>query len=161
MKARHPLSAGGIVLTWLLLNEPVDAADVLLALPVAFMAGAMLRRLQPASPRMRYKAATLASLAWATFKDIVLSNLAVCRILLWPGTRKRVSGFVAIPLELRHPAALAVLACIVTATPGTCWARYDADRGILVLHMLDLVDTESWIREFKARYESRLLELFG
>jgi multicomponent K+:H+ antiporter subunit E len=161
MKTRHPLSMLGILLTWLLLNEPVDTFDLLLAVPVAFMAGAMLRRLQAPSPRMRYKASTLASLAGLTFVDIVQSNFAVCRIALRLGRRGRVPGFVAFPLELRHPAALAILACIVTATPGTSWARYDADRGVLTLHMLDLVDEERWVREFKARYESRLMEIFG
>ena len=31
-----------------------------------------------------------------------------------------------IPLELRDPGGLAALACIITATPGHAWARYDA-----------------------------------
>jgi multicomponent K+:H+ antiporter subunit E len=161
MNVGHPLSALGIAATWLLLNEPVDAGDLLLAVPVAYMAAAMLRRLQAPSPRMRYKARALAMLAWLTFVDIVQSNVAVCRIVLGPGRRERVAGFVAIPLELTHPAGLAVLACIVTATPGTAWARYDAARGVVTLHMLDIVDEERWVREFKARYESRLLEIFG
>lgn len=157
---RHPLSALGVVATWLLLNEPVDAGDLLLAVPIGFMTGALLRRLQPPSSRMRYKASAMASLAWLTFVDIVQSNLAVFRIVLRPRRPGRVAGFVAIPLELRHPGGLAVLACIVTATPGTSWARYEADRGVLTLHMLDIVDEPRWVREFKARYESRLLEIF-
>ena len=64
------------------------------------------------------------------------------------------------PLELRDPRGLAVLACIVTATPGTSWARYDAAGNRVTIHVLDLVDAEAWIREFKGRYERRLLEIF-
>jgi multicomponent K+:H+ antiporter subunit E len=67
---------------------------------------------------------------------------------------------VQIPLELRHPAALAALACIITATPGTAWARYDSVRGVLTMHILDLIDDETWIRTIKERYERRLLEIF-
>jgi multicomponent K+:H+ antiporter subunit E len=53
-----------------------------------------------------------------------------------------------------------VLACIITATPGTSWARYDAVRNTLTIHVLDLVDEQAWITQFKLRYERRLLEIF-
>jgi len=52
------------------------------------------------------------------------------------------------------------MACIVTATPGTSWARYDAARNTVTIHVLDLVDEEEWIRTFKRRYERRLQEIF-
>ena len=48
------------------------------------------------------------------------------------------------------PRGLAVLACIVTATPGTSWAHYEAAANVLTLHVLDLVDEEAWVRQFKA-----------
>jgi multicomponent K+:H+ antiporter subunit E len=63
-------------------------------------------------------------------------------------------------LDLRHPGGLAVLACIVTATPGTSWARYDATRNVLTLHVLDLVDEGAWVTQFKQRYEKALMEIF-
>jgi multicomponent K+:H+ antiporter subunit E len=54
-----------------------------------------------------------------------------------------------------------VLACIITATPGTSWAGYDSSSGRLTMHILDLVAEETWIRTIKERYERRLLEIFG
>jgi len=90
----------------------------------------------------------------------VRSNIAVARIVLSPATRQRVAGFLSMPLELRHPGGLAVMACIITATPGTSWARHDAARNIVTIHVLDLVDEEEWIRTFKQRYERRLQEIF-
>jgi multicomponent K+:H+ antiporter subunit E len=93
-------------------------------------------------------------------EDIVRSNIAVAGIVLSPATRQRVAGFLSMPLELRHPGGLAVLACIITATPGTSWARYDAARNIVTIHVLDLADEEEWIRTFKQRYERRLREIF-
>lgn len=92
-------------------------------------------------------------------EDIVRSNLAVARIVLFPGTRGRVAGFLTLPLESRHPAALAAMACIITATPGTCWVRYDAARNAVTIHVLDLADEEAWVRLFKQRYERRLREI--
>jgi multicomponent K+:H+ antiporter subunit E len=109
----------------------------------------------------RLRMAAIAQLLWLVFSDIVRSNIAVARIVLGLGARRRTAGFLSMPLELRHPGGLAVMACIVTATPGTSWARYDAERGILVIHVLDLVDEDAWIRIFKQRYERRLLEIFA
>ena len=41
------------------------------------------------------------------------------------GNNRRVSGFMTIPLELRSPMGLAILALILTATPGTAWLDYN------------------------------------
>jgi multicomponent K+:H+ antiporter subunit E len=84
----------------------------------------------------------------------------VARIVLHRGTRNQTSGFLSMPLELRHPGGLAALACIITATPGTSWVRYDRAQNVLTIHVLDLIDEDAWIRTFKQRYERRLLEIF-
>lgn len=54
-----------------------------------------------------------------------------------------------------------MLACIITSTPGTAWARYDSARGVLTIHVLDLIDEQAWLRTIKDRYERRLREIFG
>ena len=93
--------------------------------------------------------------------DIVRSNLAVARLILTGGRHgRRRSGFVEIPLELRDPTALAILAVIITATPGTAWMQYDARRDAVLLHVFDLVDEADWIALIKGRYERLLLEIF-
>lgn len=99
-------------------------------------------------------------LLWLASVDVVRSNLAVARIVLQPGVRGRTAGFLTMALEVRHPGALATLACIITATPGTSWARYNAADNTLTIHVLDLVDEQAWIRLFKERYERRLKEIF-
>jgi multicomponent K+:H+ antiporter subunit E len=92
--------------------------------------------------------------------DIVRSNLAVARIVFFPARPERRAGFLPIALETRHPGALAALAVIVTATPGTSWAGYDAGQSVLTLHVLDLADAEGVARTIKLRYEARLREIF-
>ncbi|NMW26044.1 monovalent cation/H+ antiporter subunit E, partial [Rhodanobacter denitrificans] len=91
--------------------------------------------------------------------DIVRSNIAVARIILRRDSRMQ-SGFVAIPLTLTDHHGLAVLACIITSTPGTIWVSYDSNANILLIHVLDLVDEASWIDSIKQRYERPLLEIF-
>jgi multicomponent K+:H+ antiporter subunit E len=144
---------------WLLLDRTLAPGQVILGALVALVATHALKLLDPPPTRLR-RMATLLELVGLVLADIVGSNIAVARIILRPGRSKRTSGFVRIPLELRHPVALATLACIITATPGTAWARYDSVRGILTMHILDLIDDETWVRTVKDRYERRLLEIF-
>jgi multicomponent K+:H+ antiporter subunit E len=91
--------------------------------------------------------------------DIVRSNLAVARLILRRGNDVH-SGFVAIPLTLTDRHGLAVLACIITSTPGTIWVSYDSNRNILLIHVLDLVDEQAAIEAIKQHYERPLLEIF-
>jgi multicomponent K+:H+ antiporter subunit E len=69
-------------------------------------------------------------------------------------------GLVTIPLELRDPHGLAVLAAIVTSTPGTVWVDLSADGSALTLHVLDLIDPGEVIDLIKGRYERRLMRIF-
>lgn len=155
-----PLYSCALLAMWLVLNETATPAQVLLGVVLAIAGGGVLGMLQPPLGRVRRRAGAAAVLFWLVFVDVVRSNLAVGRIAFHPGSRGRVAGFLHMPLELSHPGALAVLACIITATPGTSWARYDAARNVLTVHVLDLLDEQAWIRKFKDRYERRLKEIF-
>jgi multicomponent K+:H+ antiporter subunit E len=145
---------------WLVLNQTLDPLHLVLGLVLGVAGGWLLAWLQPPQGRVRRRLGTSAVLAGLVLADIVRSNIAVARIVLQPRLRGRTAGFLSMPLELRHPGGLAVLACIITATPGTSWARYDALRNTLTIHVLDLVDEQAWISQFKQRYERRLLEIF-
>jgi multicomponent K+:H+ antiporter subunit E len=162
MKRWLPFPALSLALlaTWLLLNQTLDAGHVLVGTALALGGGHVLAGLQPPKQGVRRRGRALAILFALVLIDIVRSNIAVARIVVRPGTSGRTSGFVSLPLELRHPGGLAALACIITATPGTSWARYDAGRSILTIHVLDLLDEEAWVSDFKQRYERRLMEIF-
>ena len=156
----YPLLTLGLLLMWLVLNDSVDPAHVLLGLLMGLVGGAVYARLEPPRGKVGNIVVSAAMLIWLVFVDIVRSNIAVLRIALRLPAPGRVAGFLAIPLELRDPRGLAALACIVTATPGTSWAHYEAAANVLTLHVLDLVDEEAWVRQFKDRYERRLMEIF-
>ena len=72
----------------------------------------------------------------------------------------RRSGVVRVPLAMRSPHGLAALACILTATPGTVWVDYDSTDGTMLLHVLDLIDEDAWVRIVKDRWERRLMDIF-
>ena len=156
----HPLLTLGLLLMWLVLNDSTEPAHLLLGLLLALAGGAVYARLEPTPRKVGRVVVPAAMLAWLVWVDIVRSNIAVLRIALRPSAPGRVAGFLAIPLELRDPRGLAVLAAIVTATPGTSWAHYEDSANVVTLHVLDLVDEEAWVRQFKDRYERRLMEIF-
>ena len=153
----YPIFSLALVAAWLLLNQSVAAAHILLGVALGVAGGRILATLQPSHGRPR-RAAVALELFFLVLADIVRSNIAVARIVLNPGM-KRTAGFLSLPLELRHPAGLVAVACIITATPGTSWARYDAARNVLTIHVLDLLDEDEWVRLFKQRYERRLREI--
>jgi len=144
---------------WLLLNQSLAPAHWLFGAVLALYGPRWLVRLEAPAGALRRPLAAL-RLFGLVMVDVVRSNIAVARIILRLGTRHETAGFLDIPLTMRHPTGLAVLATIITATPGTLWVDYDSARGMLLLHVLDLVDEEAWMRTIKHRYERLLMEIF-
>jgi multicomponent K+:H+ antiporter subunit E len=151
------LAPAALLALWLLLNESISAGSVLLGCVLALAAARTLAMLEVPRAALR-RPLVAAKLVLLVFAEIVRSNNAVARIILG-GSRRR-SGFVRIPLEMRNPYGLAALACIITATPGTLWVEYESTGNTVLLHVLDLVDEEAWVRTIKEHYESRLMEIF-
>lgn len=149
-----------LLAAWLVLNESLAPGQVLLGAALALAGLAAYSRLRPDAPRARNRPVALAQLIALFLDDVVRSNLAVARIVLGLGAPGRRAGFLELPLELRHPGGLAAVACIITATPGTSWVRYDRAQNTVTIHVLDLVDDAAWVHAFKARYERRLMEIF-
>lgn len=156
----YPLASASFVALWLLLNQSVSLGQLLLGAGAGLIGGWALAAL--AQPKLRpRRLVAMTRLFGLVVADIVRSNIAVARLILGFERRARRSGFVAMPLALRHPYGLAALACIITSTPGTLWVDFDVANGILTIHVLDLVDEAEWIRTIKGRYERRLLEIFA
>ncbi|MBA2918057.1 Na+/H+ antiporter subunit E [Sphingomonas sp. MAH-20] len=156
----HPLLALGILLMWLLLTASLSPGQLVLGAIVAVLGSHAMAALQPEDAGIR-SVRPIPRLAAIVFADIVRSNVAVARIVLLRDRPERVSGFVRLPLDMRSRYGLTVLACIITATPGTIWVEFDRRANVLVVHVLDLVDPDAWIRETKHRYERPLMEIFG
>jgi len=154
----YPLLTAALLVMWLLLTS-FTPGQFLLGGAIAVVASRAMAALQPSKPRLR-RWQLIPWLVAIVLFDILRSNLAVASIILSGRGRRRVPGFVTIPLELRDRTGLAVLACIVTSTPGTVWLEYAPDSGILLIHVLDLTEEAEWISLIKHRYEAPLMEIF-
>ena len=154
-----PLLSVILFFLWLLLNQSVSAGQLILALILALFVPVMFSGLRPRYVRVRNVGAIL-RLCKAVIVDTTVSNIAVLRFLVFPSTRRHPSGFVKIPLELRDPNGLAVLAMIVCITPGTAWAELSLDRSTLMLHVLEVGDPQAIIDHVKTSFERPLMEIF-
>ena len=149
-----------LVAMWLLLNGDLSVMSIAFGVLLALLLVLAIAQLRPVRPRVRHVHLAIPLVA-TLLVDIVLSNLGVARVVLGLTRNRQVrSGFVDIPLELSDPHGLAILAVIVTSTPGTSWAGVAPDGRVLRLHMLDIRNEDEWIRSFKQRYERRLMRIF-
>lgn len=154
-----PWVSFALLITWVLLTQTGDLGQWLLGGFFAWWIPYLTRRLRPYSAAVSRPGAVL-RLTGRVMVDIVLSSIAVARLILGSKERQRFSGFMEIPLDMTHPYALASLSCIVTGVPGTVWAGLTDDGKVLTLHVLDLQDEAEWIDIIKNRYESLLMEIF-
>ncbi|WP_334150541.1 Na+/H+ antiporter subunit E [Hyphomicrobium sp.] len=154
----YPILSAFLLGMWLLLNQSVSPGQMLLGSIIGIAGGLAISTLQIPTGRVRRPSAIL-RLAIIVLIDIIRSNIAVTRIVLKPELRAR-SDFIWVKLDIRNEYALSILACIVTSTPGTVWVNFDSRTGVLLLHVLDLVDEAAWIELIKTRYERLLMEIF-
>lgn len=154
-----PILSGALFLLWLLLSQSVSVGTLLLGAVQALAWPVITAGLRPAPVRVRRPRAILRLLA-NVLVDVVRSNGAVARAILTQRTRDIPSDFVPVPLEVRDPNALAVLAMIVAATPGAAWAELSRDRSVLLIHVLAVPDKAEFVATIKRRYERHLREIF-
>ena len=102
---------------------------------------------------------TAARLCAVVLRDIVASNLAVARLVLWPGASPK-PGWVTVPLDLTHPDAILLLALIITNTPGTVSCVVDEAARHIIVHVLDHGDPADLVAKIKQRYEQPIQEIF-
>lgn len=154
----YPLLTLSLLLMWLLLNS-FTLGHFLLGSVIALSAARVMVALQPQGIEVRRWSAVprlIGVLLW----EILRSNIAVASIIIRGRRTARRAGFIVVPLDIRDPMGLALLACILTSTPGTAWVEYRAGNGLLLLHILDLFDEQTWIGLIKNRYERLLMEIF-
>ena len=155
----YPLLSASLVVMWLALNG-FTLGHLILGCIVSVFASWGMAALRPVKPRLP-KWYLLPKLIGIVLYDIVRSNIAVASILLSGRKPHHKAGFITVPLELENPTALAVLAVVVTSTPGTAWLEYNSLNRTVLIHVFDLVDEAEWQALIKGRYEALLLEIFA
>lgn len=90
------------------------------------------------------------------FRELLLSVKEVALTVLRP-TRVQHSAIVAVPLSVRSEAGIALLANMITLTPGTTSLHVSEDRSILYVHVMNV--SEHTVQEIKDGFEQLVMKV--
>lgn len=148
-----------LLLIWLLVNQSLHIADIVLGLVLAVVIPHWFRAILPVDVIIR-RPLVIVRLITGSLIEIIRSCFNVSLLILFTRRDRLNSQFITVPLDLRSPSGLAVLAGIINTTPGTVWVELLPDTYDLALHVFDLHDEKWWVDTIKTRYEQPLIEIF-
>jgi multicomponent K+:H+ antiporter subunit E len=154
----HPVSSVALWISWLMFNNTIAPAHIVLGAILAIAIPWVTRVFWPEHLRLGNPLVAL-RLFFIVLYDIVVANLIVARLILGPVSALR-PAFIELPLMLQSPYAISALASIITLTPGTVSVYLSEDRRTLLVHALDVDDRDAMVAEIKQRYEAPLKEIF-
>lgn len=92
--------------------------------------------------------------------QLIVANLRVTYNIIAPRQSMR-PAVVAVPLDLKSPAEITLLANLITLTPGTLSLDVAQDQRTLFVHTIYMSDVEAFRREIKEGFERYIKEIFG
>jgi multicomponent Na+:H+ antiporter subunit E len=152
------LEALALALGWMALTGDGSPAAAVFGLGLGL---ALLRVARPLGGEgfARVRLLRLPGFALFFAREIVVSNLKVAAAVLAPEGRLR-PAIVAVPLRLDRDAEIALLADLITLTPGTLSLDVSPDRRTLYVHAMSTTSPDELRREIRDGFERRILEVF-
>jgi len=156
----HPAVSLALTLVWVALQNDFAAGQWLMGAILGVAIPLFLRPFWPDLPQVRSWRAALAYAAIVLW-DIAKANIQVAGWILLRRPETLRSTWLVVPLRLRLPEAITLLAGTITMTPGTVSCDLAADGSALLVHCLHTDDPHATVAEIKTRYEERLMRIFG
>ena len=155
----HPWLTIVLIFIWAMLNNSVSLGVIVVGAILGVLIPLFTAPYWPKQPKMK-NFPMIVEYILVVFWDIVVANVVVAWTILFMRNRDIHSNWVAIPLDLRTPEAITVLAGTITLTPGTVSSDLSADGRSLLVHCLNADNTDAVRDQIKQRYERRLKEIF-
>ncbi len=155
----HPVLTLLLTVVWTLLQNNISAGMVVFGLILGTIIPRMTAVWWPDRPR-GIRAFKFLKYMLIVLWDILVANVQVAWIVLTRPNSKLRPAWVVVPLDLKQPEAITVLAGTITLTPGTVSADISSEGHSLLVHSLDTDDPDAVRDEIKSRYEARLKEIF-
>jgi multicomponent K+:H+ antiporter subunit E len=155
----HPFLTVLLAVVWTLLQNNVSAGMVVFGIILGVIIPAMTARWWPDRPDKMRLIPMLRYIVLVIW-DILVANVHVAWVILTKSNDQMKPNWVVVPLELKSPEAITILAGTITLTPGTVSADLSNEGHSLLVHALDAEDPDAVCDEIKERYERRLLEIF-
>lgn len=155
----HPLLTLLLAVVWTLLQNDVSAGMVVFGVILGVIIPFGTSIWWPDRPS-GFRIGKMISYSFLVIWDIFVANVQVAWIVLTRPNDKLRPAWIEVPLDLRQPEAISVLAGTITLTPGTVSADLSDEGHSLLVHALDADDPDAVRDEIKDRYERRLKEIF-
>lgn len=155
----HPALTVGLIIAWMLFLNAFSLSGLILAVILGVLIPLPTSRFWPNRPDVRF-GKDMAIYGWILFVDIIIANFRVAWIVLTRPNHKLRSAWFAVPLALKSPESVDILAGTVSLTAGTVSADISSDGRYLLIHALDVADVDAEIAFIKSRYEAQLLKVF-
>lgn len=155
----HPLLTLLLTLVWALLHNSYTSGTIAFGLLLGVGIPILTAAYWPDRPKLARPLKMFAYMLIVMW-DIIVANVQVAMIVLFKRNEDMRPNWVVIPLELRTPEAIAILAGTITLTPGTVSADLSDQGRALLVHALDAPNPDEVRDEIKQRYERRLKEIF-
>ncbi len=155
----HPLLTVLLTVVWTLLQNDVSAGMVVFGLILGVIIPLGTSIWWPDQPN-GFRMGKMISYSFVVIWDIFVANVQVAWIVLTRPNDKLRPAWIEVPLDLKQPEAITVLAGTITLTPGTVSADLSDEGHSLLVHALDAEDPDAVRDEIKDRYERRLKEIF-
>ena len=156
----HPFLTLLLAIVWILLQNSVSAGMVVFGLILGILIPWATAVWWPDTPRS-FHPTRMMRYAVIVIWDIMVANVQVAWIVLTVPNAKLKPAWIVVPLELRQPEAITMLAGTITLTPGTVSADLSDAGHSLLVHVLHTEDPDAVRDEIKDRYERRLKEIFA
>ncbi|MDG1210940.1 MAG: Na+/H+ antiporter subunit E [Paracoccaceae bacterium] len=155
----HPLLTLLLAVVWTLLQNDVSAGMIVFGVILGVIIPFGTSIWWPNRPS-GFRIGKMISYSFLVIWDIFVANVQVAWIVLTRPNDKLRPAWIEVPLDLRQPEAISVLAGTITLTPGTVSADLSDEGHSLLVHALDADDPDAVRDEIKDRYERRLKEIF-
>ena len=155
----HPGLTGGLIIAWMLFLNAFTLGGLILAVVLGVLVPIVTSRFWPNRPQVRFGWDMLVY-AWILGVDVVIANFEVAWVVMTRPNHKLRSAWFSVPLALKSPESVDILAGTISLTPGTVSADISSDGRHLLVHALDVADVDAAVARIKNRYEAQLLKVF-
>ncbi|MDG1470913.1 Na+/H+ antiporter subunit E [Pseudosulfitobacter sp. SM2401] len=155
----HPFLTLLLAVVWTLLQNQISAGMVVFGIILGVLIPWGTSIWWPDTPK-GFRLGKMVTYSVMVLWDIIIANIQVAWIVLTVPNSKLKPAWIVVPLELRQPEAITVLAGTITLTPGTVSADLSDGGHSLLVHVLHTDDADAVRDEIMTRYQSRLKEIF-
>lgn len=155
----HPFLTLVLTVVWTLLQNNVSAGMVVFGFILGIIIPWITSVWWPDTPK-GFRLGKMATYSVIVLWDILIANFQVAWIVLTVSNSKLKPAWIVVPLDLRKPEAITVLAGTITLTPGTVSSDLSDAGHSLLVHVLHTNDPDAVRDTIKTRYERRLKEIF-